>query len=59
MKTETQLRLAIEAVCDPRTVQKVYAGEPTKRRVWERIVKAAKALGYPPPPALNSTTTKR
>lgn len=46
------MRIAAEAACDPRTVENVYDGRPSKRLVRERIEAAAKTLNIlAPPPA--------
>ncbi|MFO0588818.1 MAG: hypothetical protein U0441_14810 [Polyangiaceae bacterium] len=45
-------RLAVEAMCDPRTVISFMKGAPMKGTTRARLVKAALALGFkaPPPP---------
>ena len=50
LTTRDAMRLAAEAACDPRTVETVYEGRPSRRLVRERIEAAAKALNLPPPP---------
>lgn len=49
--TEQQVRqVAAEAMVDPRTVSKIYAGAKSKAMVRERVVSAAKKLRVPAPP---------
>lgn len=38
------LTLAGEAGCDPRTVERIYDGQASKKLVTERVIAAAKKL---------------
>ena len=44
------MRIAIEAMVDPRTVEKIYAGEDARPRGVERVRVAAKKLRLAAPP---------
>ena len=44
------LRVAAEALADPRTVMRVYAGAPTKKLTYKRISQTAGKLGLTLPP---------
>jgi hypothetical protein len=52
LTTYDYVRLAAEAVVDPRTARRVYAGERCAPTTRERLRRAAFVLGLPvPPPA--------
>lgn len=42
----TKRRLAVEASCDPRTIEKVLAGEPVRGMARQRALAALVAAGY-------------
>jgi hypothetical protein len=44
------LKLAGEALTDPRTVRRAYEGESVKTLTRLRLERAAKELGFPIPP---------
>jgi DNA-binding LacI/PurR family transcriptional regulator len=43
-------RWALAAECDPRTIAKAILGEPVQPMLRQRILRAARELGYAPPP---------
>lgn len=45
-----QLRIALQAGVDPRTVYAAYAGRPTRPNFHGRIAQAAQELSLPAPP---------
>ncbi len=50
LSSHERVRLAAEAVCDPRTVERIYSGRRCAENTLIRVRKAAEALGLPPPP---------
>jgi DNA-binding LacI/PurR family transcriptional regulator len=51
LETSDKLKIAAEAMVDPRTVVRVYDGQPSEKKlVRERIIRAAKKLNLPLPP---------
>jgi DNA-binding LacI/PurR family transcriptional regulator len=46
---QQKLQLAAEAQVDPRTVTRIYDGQSTKEMILERVVAAAKKLGFSTP----------
>jgi|GEM_PF-6520588 len=48
---QSRREIAARAVCDDRTIRRVYRGEVVKPASHERIRRAAVALGLPLPPA--------
>jgi hypothetical protein len=44
------LQLAAEAQVDPRTIENIYKGEPSKGLVRSRVEEAAKKLKFVAPP---------
>jgi len=47
-----RVRIAAQATVDPRTVMRIYAGERATPNVRDRVERAARDLGLPPPPAM-------
>lgn len=45
-----RLRLVGESLVDERSVSAAYMGRPLRATTYERIARAAQALGLPPPP---------
>lgn len=54
MSPENLTRIRWESLTDPRTVSAAYEGKPVRPSSFERIARAAKALGLPPPPTPTS-----
>lgn len=50
-----QLQLAASALVDVRSIRKAYEGQDLRRLTRERILRAAEALGFPPPPPCTTT----
>jgi hypothetical protein len=51
--------IAVEALCDDRSVRRAYAGAPIRQLTRERIVRAARKLALPLPPDEQDETTPR
>ena len=51
-------RIAAHGLLDPRTVAKAYDGGPLRPMAYERVCKAALALGLDPPPPPASAPAK-
>ena len=49
------IRIAAKAVCDPRTVQRLYEGGTSRSTTRKRVLKAVRELQLPMPPS----TTKQ
>jgi DNA-binding LacI/PurR family transcriptional regulator len=49
-----QLEIALRACKAPRTVARVYAGESVYETTRVSVDRAARELGYPPPPPITA-----
>ena len=56
---QSVLRIAAETMCDPRTIWRVYRGQPSNAAAHLRIRTAAEKLGIVPPPALSTRDRSR
>lgn len=45
-----RVRIAAEAIVNPRTVERIYRGDRCTISTYERVRRAAEGLRYPAPP---------
>jgi len=52
-------RIAVESYRDPRTVRRVYSGQPVSALARASVSAAALRLGYPPPEVAPASTNAK